>query len=131
MIDVKDRTCLGSCTERPMLYLTQNKTCKPCHILCAEGCTGPVSIYLLKTLEPHQQTGIFLALQTMKTHIGLHIYMSYQSLGCSLIESVDNIFIHLFEKRDVLCYGVWRPSVRKLFRFRLTPPTVYIHPAET
>ena len=36
------------------------------------------------------------------------------------------IFIRPFEKRDLLCYGVWRPSVRKLFRFRLTPPTVYI-----
>ena len=21
------------------------------------------------------------------------------------------LFIHLFEKRDVLCYGVWRPSI--------------------
>ena len=40
------------------------------------------------------------------------------------------IIIRPFEKRDVLCYGVWRPSVRpsvrKLFRFRLTPRTVYI-----
>ena len=36
------------------------------------------------------------------------------------------VFICPFEKLDVLCYGVWRPSVRKLFRFRLTPPTVYI-----
>ena len=27
----------------------------------------------------------------------------------------DFIFIRPFEKRDVLCYGVWRPSVRKLF----------------
>ena len=36
------------------------------------------------------------------------------------------LFIHLFEKRDVLCYRVWRPSLCKLFRFWLTPPTVYI-----
>ena len=34
--------------------------------------------------------------------------------------------IRPFEKRDVLCYGVWRPSVHNFFRFRLTPPTVYI-----
>ena len=35
-----------------------------------------------------------------------------------------------FQKRRVLCYGGWRPSIhpstRNLFRFRLTPPTVYI-----
>ena len=39
------------------------------------------------------------------------------------------LFIHQFEKRDVLCYRVWRTSLCKLFCFRLTPPTVYIvHP---
>ena len=44
--------------------------------------------------------------------------------------SLKSIFICPFEKRVILCYGVWRPSVRpsicKLFGFRLTPPTVYI-----
>ena len=43
---------------------------------------------------------------------------------------ISSILIRPFEKRDILCYGVWRssvhPSVCKLFRFRLTPPTVYI-----
>ena len=36
------------------------------------------------------------------------------------------VFIRSFEKWDVLCYGVCvRPSVHKLFHFRLTPPTLY------
>ena len=39
---------------------------------------------------------------------------------------VTLLFICPFEKWDVLCYGVWRPSVHKLLRFRLIPPTVYI-----
>ena len=43
VIDERDNTCLGSCLEKPMLYLTEKKSCQPCNILCAEGCTGPVS----------------------------------------------------------------------------------------
>ena len=35
------------------------------------------------------------------------------------------VFTRPFEKRDILCFGVWPPSVRNLFRFQLTPPTVY------
>ena len=40
--------------------------------------------------------------------------------------AVRFLVIRPFEKRDILCYGVCRPSVRKLFRFQLIPPTVYI-----
>ena len=42
------------------------------------------------------------------------------------VRASDRLFIRPFEKRDILYYGVWRPSVCKLFPFRLTPPTVYI-----
>ena len=51
---------------------------------------------------------------------------------CSFVDPLLRLFkpsrviIRPFEKRDVLCYGVWRPSIRELFRFRLTPPSVYI-----
>ena len=40
--------------------------------------------------------------------------------------SAEFLFICPFEKRDILCYKVWHPSVHKLFHFRLTPPTIYI-----
>ncbi|XP_045205394.2 epidermal growth factor receptor-like isoform X2 [Mercenaria mercenaria] len=34
-------TCLASCYEVPMLYLSENNTCKQCNEHCAGGCTGP------------------------------------------------------------------------------------------
>ena len=33
----------------------------------------------------------------------------------SLDKAINEVFIRPFEKRDILCNGVWRPSVRKLF----------------
>ena len=51
-----------------------------------------------------------------------HIFF-FKTKNCSN----DDIFIRPFEKRDILCYGYGVClSIRKLFRFRLTPPTVYI-----
>ena len=72
------------------------------------------------------------------SHLDLHCFYRYlfgsatlkglrlSMLGKNKQTTYWNVFIRPFEKRDVLCYWVWRPSVRKLFRFRLTPPTVYI-----
>ena len=50
----------------------------------------------------------------------------YFGIANGQISTIFYLIIRPFEKRDVLCYGVWCLSVRKLFRFRLTPPTVYI-----
>ena len=38
------------------------------------------------------------------------------SLSLSFICTISSIFIHPFEKRDVLCYGVWRPSIRQVWQ---------------
>lgn len=37
----RDNKCLGSCTDSPFLYATEDRTCKPCDELCADGCDGP------------------------------------------------------------------------------------------
>ena len=39
-----EQSCLPSCTDQPLLFQADNKTCKHCHKQCAVGCTGPVSI---------------------------------------------------------------------------------------
>ena len=42
-----NNTCLASCDEVPLLYQSENNTCKQCHEQCAGGCTGPVSFLLM------------------------------------------------------------------------------------
>ena len=54
----------------------------------------------------------------------------FAKMASLIVPSFSYVFIRPFEERDVLCYWVWcplvRPSVSKLFRFRIAPPTVYI-----
>ena len=46
----------------------------------------------------------------------------------SLVMKTPTFFIRLFEKRDVLCYGVWHPSVRR-YTFSFLPNSSYsLHP---
>ena len=40
-----------------------------------------------------------------------NLWFSWQYMGVLIFSLPSLIIICLFEKRDVLCYGVWRPSV--------------------
>jgi hypothetical protein len=39
-----NNTCLATCDDVPMVYQAENNACKQCHIQCAGGCSGPVSL---------------------------------------------------------------------------------------